>query len=219
MQEGNSELLLGPQAKQSIEKGEKNKEAAASAVKERATSNREELKKEVESELTPQQKEIMEKLRAAKSSEERVKVFAKFADDIGLDPLLSLIPELGDAGSSIVSGIYLLYEAKKADLGVGAYLKIIGLQAADFAVGAIPVLGDVADYFFKANKWSAKSFEQQTEELVAKARKAGVPEEKIQKLTESASRWPQLAGKAVGMYSKLKPKSKEAEPKQAQGMS
>lgn len=216
--ESNSEMLLGPQAKQSIERGEVSKEVAAASVKEHAAKNREELKKEVEAELTPQQKEIMAKLRAAKSSEERVKVFAKFADDIGLDPLLSLIPELGDAGSSIVSGIYLLYEAKKADLGMGAYLKIIGLQAADFAVGAIPVLGDVADYFFKANKWSAKSFEQQTEELIQKARQAGVPEDKIRQLNESASRWPQLAGRAVGMYAKLNPKSKEAEPKQSQSM-
>jgi hypothetical protein len=170
----------------------------------------------VEEQLTPQQKEIMEKLRVAKSSEERVKLFAKVADDIGLDPLLSLIPELGDAGSSIVSGVYLLLEAKKAGLGTMSYLKIIGLQAADFAVGAIPVLGDVADYFFKANKWSAKSFEEQTQELIEKARKAGVSEDKIAKLNQSAEKWPQLAQKAVGLYAKHKAASSEVEPKISQ---
>lgn len=185
---------------------------AVETVKGKASEHIEGLKKEVyetsreerEAQLTPEQKRILEQLQTAKSSEERVKLFAKVADDIGLDPLLSLIPELGDAGSSIVSGMYLLYEAKKADLGIGAYLKIVGLQAADFAVGAIPVLGDVADYFFKANKWSAKSFEAQTKELEEKARQAGVPEEKIARLHESASKWPQLAQRAVGLMGRAK---------------
>ncbi len=185
---------------------------AVETVKGKASEHIEGLKKEVyetsreerEAQLTPEQKRILEQLQTAKSSEERVKLFAKVADDIGLDPLLSLIPELGDAGSSIVSGMYLLYEAKKADLGIGAYLKIVGLVAADFAVGAIPVLGDVADYFFKANKWSAKSFEAQTKELEEKARQAGVPEEKIARLHESASKWPQLAQRAVGLMGRDK---------------
>lgn len=201
---GNTEFLIGPKAKEAIKNGMvMTKEYAAQMVEGLSANHRDKLRVEVEAELTPLQREIMAKLRAAKSSEERVKVFAKFADDVGLDPLLSLVPALGDAGSSIVSGLYLLFEAKKADLGTFAYLKIIGLQAADFAVGAIPVVGDVADYFFKANKWSAKSFEKQTEELVEKAREAGVSEDKIAQLTQSAARLPQLAGKGVEMYSKL----------------
>jgi hypothetical protein len=195
---GNTEFLIGPKAKEAIKNGMvMTKEYAAQMVEGLSANHRDKLRVEVEAELTPLQREIMAKLRDAKSSEERVKVFAKFADDVGLDPLLSLVPALGDAGSSIVSGLYLLFEAKKADLGTFAYLKIIGLQAADFAVGAIPVVGDVADYFFKANKWSAKSFEKQTEELVEKACEAGVLEDKIAQLTQSAACLPQLAGKGV----------------------
>lgn len=170
-------------------------------------------KNDWEASLTHQQKKALEELRIAKNSEERVKVFAKVADDIGLDPLISLVPELGDAGSSIVSGLYLLFEARKAGLGTMDYLKIIGLQGADFAVGAIPLVGDVADYFFKANKWSTKGFETKTKELVEKARKAGVPEDKIQQLMLSAERWPQLAQKAVGLYGNYKKAGMDAEPK------
>ncbi len=201
LREDESEILLGPRARAAIESGERSvdRQEARETVGQKATEARERVSKEVESELTPQQKEIMEKLRAAKNSEERVKLFATIADDIGLDPLLSLIPELGDGASSIVSGIYLLMEAKAADLGGMAYLKIIGLQVADFAAGAIPVLGDAADYFFKANKWSSKSFETQTREIVDKAREAGVPEDKIQILLQKAEKWPQLATKAVGL--------------------
>lgn len=157
-----------------------------------------------EAELNPEQRQALDALKAAKDSEERVKLYAKFADDFGLDALLSLIPELGDAGSSLISGVYLLFEAKRAGLDSKDYLKIVGLQAADFAVGAIPVLGDIADYFFKANKWSAKSFTQHTEELVRKAREAGVPEDQITKLTQSAEKLPQLLGKAVGLAGKVK---------------
>ncbi len=170
-------------------------------------------KQDWEASLTLQQKKALEELRIAKNSEERVKVFAKVADDIGLDPLISLVPALGDTGSSIVSGLYLLFEAKKAGLGTMDYLKIIGLQGADLAVGAIPVVGDVADYFFKANKWSAKSFESKTKDLMEKARKAGVPEDKLQQMMLSAERWPQLAQKAVGLYGKLKSASSNNEPK------
>lgn len=201
-----SESLIGPRARAAIESGERqvDRETARQTVEQKSTEARERMRSEVERELTPQQKEIMEKLRAAKGSEERVRLFAQFADDIGLDPLLSLIPELGDGASSIVSGIYLLMEAKKAGLGTMTYLKIIGLQAADFAAGAIPVLGDVADYFFKANKWSSKSFEDQTKELVTKAREQGVPEEKIQILLQDAEKWPRLLGTAVGIAGRAK---------------
>lgn len=201
-----TEILMGPRAKAAIEAGETpiTREGAREVVGQKAKEARESVKVEVEAELTPQQKEVMDKLKAAKGSEERVKVFAQIADDIGLDPLLSLIPELGDGASSIVSGIYLLMEAKKAGLGTMSYLKIIGLEAADFAAGAIPVLGDAADYFFKANKWSAKSFEEQTKELVDKARKAGVPEEKVQILLQDAEKWPKLASKAVGLAANAK---------------
>ncbi|MDR0649869.1 MAG: DUF4112 domain-containing protein, partial [Candidatus Peribacteria bacterium] len=54
-----------------------------------------------------------------------------------------------------MSACYLLYEGYHLGLSFRDTLKILGYQTADFAVGAIPILGDIADYFFKANKWSA----------------------------------------------------------------
>lgn len=172
------------------ERSELNQEVAAEKNKDSKEKNR----------LTPQQKEIVDKLNSVQGSEKRVKMFATIADDIGLDPLLSLIPELGDAGSSVVSGLYLLYEAKKAGLGMSSYVKIIGLQVADFFVGAIPVVGDIADYFFKANHLSASSFQKKTQELIKEARKAGVPEEEINKITQSADKLPNMVSHAVNLY-------------------
>ena len=169
--------------------------------------------KDQKNNLTPKQQEILTRLSSAKNSEDRVNIFATIADDIGLDPLISLIPELGDAGSSAISGIYLLYEAKRAGLGASSYLKIIGLQAADFAIGAIPMIGDIGDYFFKAGKLSVSSFEKKTKELILEARKAGVPEDEIAKITASAGKLPKLINHAVKLYKTTKGKSKEAAPK------
>jgi Domain of unknown function (DUF4112) len=201
------EILMGPDAAEAIKTGKESpitREAARGVVTEESTKQREKMRQEVETKLSPEQQEILEKLRKATGSQERVKLFATFADDFGLDALVGLVPELGDAGSSIISGVYLLMEAKRAGLGATSYLKIIGLQAADMAVGAVPILGDAADYFFKANKWSGSSFEKNTQDLVEKARAAGVPEKDIQILTHSASKWPQLLLKGVGMAGKLK---------------
>ncbi|MGL5830561.1 MAG: DUF4112 domain-containing protein [Candidatus Altimarinota bacterium] len=134
--------------------------------------------------LTPQQKEIMDRLKTAKNAQERVDTFATLADTYGLDALISLFPELGDLGSSGLSGLYLLYEARNAGLSRTSMLKIVALQTADVFVGAIPILGDVADYFFKANKWSASSFKKQVEAIKKEARKSGVPEEELRALDE-----------------------------------
>lgn len=145
--------------------------------------------------LTPQQQEIMDRLKTAKGAQERVDTFATLADTYGLDAIISLFPELGDLGSSGVAGLYLLYEAKNAGLSKTSMLKIVALQTADVFVGAIPILGDAADYFFKANKWSATSFKKQVEEIKKEARKQGIPEEELSKLDHGynklykAARW------------------------------
>jgi hypothetical protein len=216
-EQGGEKPLVGPRARQAIEMGNPTVEGSRKLVTGMSKEQQEKMKGEAKKELTPEQQEILERLRKAKNSEERVRLFGVIADDVGLEAVISLFPELGDGTSSTVSGLYLLYEAKNADLGIGAYLKIIGLEAADFAVGAVPLVGDALDVFFKANKWAGKSFEQQTEDLIKKAREAGVPEEKISILTQKAEKWPRLATKAVGLYSKAKAgTSREAEPRQSQ---
>lgn len=152
-------------------------------------------------------KEVVEKLRSAANAQKRVETFAKLLDTYGLDPILGLIPELGDAGGSGLAGIYLLFEAKNAGLDKTAYLKIIGLQAADFFIGVIPILGDAADYFFKANRWSAEYFQKKTAELAKKAAQAGVDPKEVAKITETAEKLPRLVEKAVGVYAHAKGKA------------
>lgn len=70
---------------------------------------------------------------------------------IGLDPLLGLIPVIGDAAGVLLSS-YILYEARR--LGVPRHLLArMALNVAfDGLVGVVPVAGDLFDAAFKANR-------------------------------------------------------------------
>jgi hypothetical protein len=69
---------------------------------------------------------------------------------IGIDPIIGLIPGIGDFLASSLS-IWFLYDACR--LGIKKRILAIMLinVMMEAAVGAIPVLGNVADAFWKAN--------------------------------------------------------------------
>lgn len=73
----------------------------------------------------------------------------------GLDPVIGLIPGIGDAISLGVSG-YTLLQARK--LGASRWLltRMAGNILLDASIGAIPVLGDLFDFAFKANQRNLK---------------------------------------------------------------
>jgi len=91
----------------------------------------------------------------------RLERFARWSDDvfripgtswrIGLEPLVGLIPGVGDAAGLIVAA-YVPAEAWR----LGAPWRLIGHMAATIAVdalvGTVPLLGDVFDAGFKANR-------------------------------------------------------------------
>lgn len=80
---------------------------------------------------------------------------------IGLDPILSLLPGLGDVAASAL-GSYLMVLAWR----LGAPSSVIARMAlnliADALIGAVPVVGDVGDVFFRANLRNARLLEQWT---------------------------------------------------------
>lgn len=159
---------------------------------------------ETRTEAVMHQQEILDQLKAAKGAEARVRTFAKIMDSYGLDPILDLFAGVGDATTGAIAGVYLLYEANKAGLSKWDYLKIVGLQAADFFIGSVPIVGDIADFVIKANKLAIPMFKDRVEELVNEARAAGVSEEAIAKLSVSADKLPQLVDHAVAVHKKIK---------------
>lgn len=69
---------------------------------------------------------------------------------IGLDPILGLIPGLGDIFSSLISTV-LIVQAHKAGVPRSTVLRMMANVGIDTAVGAVPVIGDFFDFAWKAN--------------------------------------------------------------------
>ncbi len=69
---------------------------------------------------------------------------------VGLDPLLGLVPGLGDAAGAALSGYVVLLGAR---LGAppAVVLRMLANVAVDTVVSAVPVLGDAFDVGWKSN--------------------------------------------------------------------
>ena len=68
----------------------------------------------------------------------------------GLDPILGLIPGVGDAAGAVLAG-WILVEAIRLGASRATLIRIAGNLALDAVVGAVPVLGDIFDFAWKAN--------------------------------------------------------------------
>jgi hypothetical protein len=73
---------------------------------------------------------------------------------LGLDGLLGLIPGVGDAAGTLLS-TYILYEAIRLGAPKAVLLRMVANIGIDTVVGAIPVVGDIFDVAWKANKKNA----------------------------------------------------------------
>ena len=70
---------------------------------------------------------------------------------IGLDPILGLVPGIGDLVSPIFT-IGILWQGH--DLGISrvVLVRMLGNVLVDAAVGAVPIVGDLFDFAWKANE-------------------------------------------------------------------
>src|SRR5262249_5246940 len=69
---------------------------------------------------------------------------------IGLDPIVGLIPGIGDV-IGFAASVYIVERLTQLGISPLARARMIGNIVIDAAVGAIPVLGDIFDAGFKAN--------------------------------------------------------------------
>ncbi|MGF1533136.1 MAG: DUF4112 domain-containing protein [Bernardetiaceae bacterium] len=69
----------------------------------------------------------------------------------GLDPLLGLVPGIGDTISLLVSGVLLVAMVRHGVSGV-VLARMLGNLALDYTVGVVPLLGNIFDFSFKANQ-------------------------------------------------------------------
>lgn len=68
----------------------------------------------------------------------------------GVDPILGLIPGLGDAITTALS-FYLVYVAILHKIDLSKVLTMTFYILADLAIGSIPILGDILDFAIKPN--------------------------------------------------------------------
>lgn len=68
----------------------------------------------------------------------------------GLDPILGLIPGLGDLTSPLFAGL-LLFHAVRMRIPRVVQLRMVLNALIDFAIGFIPIVGDLFDFGWKAN--------------------------------------------------------------------
>lgn len=69
---------------------------------------------------------------------------------IGLDPLIGILPVVGDLSSSAVS-VYIVMEAVYLGVPRATVARMLGNVAVDTVVGSVPLVGPVFDAVFKAN--------------------------------------------------------------------
>lgn len=69
---------------------------------------------------------------------------------IGLDPIIGLVPAVGDLLASTLS-FWLIYDAARLGLKKRVLLHMVGNVIVESLFGAVPLLGDVVDAAWKAN--------------------------------------------------------------------
>lgn len=69
---------------------------------------------------------------------------------IGLDPLLGLVPGVGDALAATLS-IVIIYDAARLGIPVRVLAAMLGNVLIDSLVGSVPVLGDLFDFAWQSN--------------------------------------------------------------------
>lgn len=106
-----------------------------------------------------------ETLQRARRARERAERLSRLLDTaigipgtrirFGLDGLIGLMPGIGDAVGLLLGGWFLL-EGARAGAPAATLLRMAGNLAIDALIGVVPLLGDVLDIAFKANRRNAR---------------------------------------------------------------
>lgn len=74
---------------------------------------------------------------------------------MGLDAIAGLVPVVGDLITAAM-GAYIVWEARNLGMSRWHLVRMGGNVAFDSAIGAIPLLGDAFDFFYRSNSRNLK---------------------------------------------------------------
>jgi uncharacterized protein DUF4112 len=77
----------------------------------------------------------------------------------GIDPLIGLVPGIGDLASPLLT-IVLLWQAAKLRVPKIVLARMVLNALIDAGVGAIPILGDAFDFAWRSNEWNMALLER-----------------------------------------------------------
>jgi hypothetical protein len=113
--------------------------------------------------LTPRQAQGLEALRKVAQVLDSAFAVPGTSYRVGLDPILGLVPGLGDLVSPLFT-IGILWQARDLALPRIVQLRMIFNVAIDSLLGAVPVVGDLFDFAWKANNRNMALLERHAQE-------------------------------------------------------
>jgi hypothetical protein len=112
---------------------------------------------------------------------ERIRQVARVMDDaitipgtsirIGLDPLIGLIPGVGDVTGAAING-WIIVTAARLGASPAVLTRMLANAGIDALFGAVPFLGDLFDFGFKAHRRNLKVLEAHLVEPAATSRRS-----------------------------------------------
>ena len=69
---------------------------------------------------------------------------------VGLDVILDLVPFAGSTAGALI-GAYMAWEARNLGMSKGQMTRLAGNVGVDWALGLIPWVGAIPDFFFRSN--------------------------------------------------------------------
>jgi Domain of unknown function (DUF4112) len=104
---------------------------------------------------------------AVLAAERRIAWIARLLDDlvavpgtnarVGLDPVIGLIPVVGDLVAAVI-GAWIVLEAARFRVPGIVMVRMILNTFVDFVIGLIPFVGDILDFGFKGNRMNLELF-------------------------------------------------------------
>ena len=104
----------------------------------------------------------------------RMELMAKLLDNafvipgtnqrVGIDAIIGLVPGLGDIATTVLSS-YVIWEARNLGVSRVAIGRMLTNLAIHASIGAIPILGDVFDAFFRVNQRNMRIVRAQLDKL------------------------------------------------------
>lgn len=76
---------------------------------------------------------------------------------VGLDPIIGVIPIAGDALAALV-GVWVILEASQFGIPRVVLGRMVANLVVDLGIGAIPLIGDAYDLFFRSNSRNLELF-------------------------------------------------------------